>query len=95
MPPYSPFLNPCEEVFAQIKYGVWKDYTETGIEDTSVVALKKSFAKQLTAVTQSDINGYYAHTERFIHDCLNQLPIFARSLYESSHLGDEKVFCPM
>jgi transposase len=69
LPPYSPFLNPIEETFTQLKSNLWRrrndDETAT---DESEAFLKKDLLEEISLLNQRQILQHYAHTCKF-HDC--------------------------
>ena len=53
-PPYSPYLNPIEEVFSQIKRNIRKSY----INETNIIIRVQ---KSISEVTPSQLKNYYNH----------------------------------
>lgn len=65
MPRYSPFLNPCEEVFSQIKASVRRDGRINGSND-----LLQRMRISSEGVTQVHLENYFQHSESFFEACL-------------------------
>jgi len=63
LPPYSPFLNPIEEVWAQ-----WKAIVRQN-ERTTEADLIKAVELAHTKITQQQCYRYYQHTTTFYHRC--------------------------
>ena len=61
LPPYSPELNPIEEVFSKIKHYIKKHKPRT------LSALFKTIKESLQTVTLQDITGYFIHADSFIN----------------------------
>ncbi len=57
LPPYSPDLNPIEEAFSKIKAIMRK------AKARSVQALIEATGQALSAVTERDARGFFAHSE--------------------------------
>ena len=64
LPRYSPFLNPCEEVFSQIKSNVRKDGPILGSND-----LLERMESASLSVTESHLKNYFQHSEEFLGRC--------------------------
>jgi transposase len=60
LPPYSPELNPIEEVFSKIKHYIKKHKPRT------LSALLKTIQESLQIVTLQDIIGYFNHAGSFL-----------------------------
>ena len=60
LPPYSPELNPIEEVFSKIKNYIKKHKPRT------LSALFKIIKESLQIVTLKDIIGYFKHADSFL-----------------------------
>jgi transposase len=65
LPPYSPFLNPIEEFWSKVKFGVKRAPFDTG--DTLTPRIMESCSK----VTQEDCIGWIKHSVNFFQSCLN------------------------
>ncbi|NJN48347.1 MAG: IS630 family transposase, partial [Candidatus Competibacteraceae bacterium] len=61
LPPYSPELNPIEEMFSKIKHFIKKHKPRT-LSDLFKI-LKAGFQ----TVTLKDITGYFNHADSFIN----------------------------
>eukprot|EP00762_Andalucia_godoyi_P008048 ANDGO_02176.mRNA.1 hypothetical protein len=88
IPAYSPFLDPCEEVFS-----IWKYYFSrllTTIIPNSKENLVDLICKSYFEITTKQIQGAWDHTLSFFHDCLCRLPISSRRLLDHIHAGDDK-----
>ena len=66
LPPYSPFLNPIEEMWSKIKLGVRRD--EVSNKDTLIPRITEA-AK---TVTVSDCIGWINHSVSFFERCLEK-----------------------
>lgn len=64
LPRYSPFLNPCEEVFSQMKSNVRRDGPLLGIDD-----MTERMTTASRAITTSNLEGYFDHCEQFFQAC--------------------------
>lgn len=67
LPRYSPFLNPCEECFSQLKSLVRRDGTLNGTNDLTV-----RMKEACTKVTETHLSNYVSHAESFFLKCSNQ-----------------------
>lgn len=70
LPRYSPFLNPIEEVFSQIKNGVRRDVPPNGSID-----LHNRMREACTNVSAEHLSNYFMHSESFFETCLREEPI--------------------
>jgi hypothetical protein len=88
LPPYSPFLDPCEEIF-----GIWKKFfcdslvCEQATKEGGLVHLICSAAMKITA---KHAIGAWMHTKKFFPDCLNCKAISTKQILDGVHPGDEK-----
>lgn len=64
LPPYSPFLNPCEEVFAFLKNNVRRDTAPIG---TNELITRMRNAAQL--IQDVNVSNYFSHCESFFGAC--------------------------
>ncbi|KAG1473327.1 hypothetical protein G6F56_001016 [Rhizopus delemar] len=68
LPLYSPFLNPIEEMWSKIKFGVRRnDLTEKGTLVPRIVEASRE-------VTVADCEGWIRHAQSFFDRCLNMEP---------------------
>ncbi|KII73497.1 hypothetical protein RF11_00090 [Thelohanellus kitauei] len=67
LPRYSPFLNPYEEWFSQIKSIVRRDGAVQGTND-----LISRMTEECGRVTQESLANYINHCEQFFQPCLNE-----------------------
>ena len=70
LPPYSPFLNPIEEVFSKWK-GIVKQKNCLN-EDQLIKSIRKASKK----INKSNCIGYFQHMKQFLRPCLEREPIF-------------------
>lgn len=70
LPRYSPFLNPCEEVFSKLKNTVARGGRLLGTDD--LVARMQTACSHITS---DDLSGYIGHAETFFNDCLESRDI--------------------
>ncbi|CEP16742.1 hypothetical protein [Parasitella parasitica] len=69
LPPYSPFLNPIEEFWSKVKYGVKRHPFDKNS------TLTQRILESTKAVTLSDCNGWIRHSVSFFDDCLALRPL--------------------
>lgn len=69
LPPYSPFLNPIENMFAK-----WKQVLRQG-RPTNEKELLELIGNASQRISSSDCEGYYRNIFTFIPRCMNKLPI--------------------
>ncbi|KII65226.1 hypothetical protein RF11_16502 [Thelohanellus kitauei] len=67
LPAYSPFLNPCEEVFSHIKNNVRRNTAPTGRQD---LIERMTFAANQT--NNINLSNYFSHSESFFEKCSRQ-----------------------
>lgn len=89
LPPYSPFLNPVEEVFSLIKFKFFHAVNNSKQTPESRAAITKILAEEVLNVTREDIFFFYVHTLEFINMSLREETILSQQHYEQSHKGDE------
>ena len=70
LPPYSPFLNPIEEVFAQCKNSVPRKQTHSN------EALQAAMDESADEITPDNLLAYYNHTVDFLVPCISRNDIF-------------------
>ena len=70
LPPYSPFLNPCEETFSKIKNRIRRDGRINGTND-----LISRMETAVNSITADDLNGFISHSESFFNSCLERRDI--------------------
>lgn len=66
IPPYSPFLNPIENLFSK-----WKDYTKR-INARNEQELMKGIAEGRSFITQSDCEGYFRNMVSYLTRSINE-----------------------
>jgi transposase len=66
LPPYSPFLNPIEQLFSKWKNIVWAQRPQN---ETHLFELIENGCQQ---ITQEDCAGFYRHMIGMIIRCLNR-----------------------
>jgi hypothetical protein len=86
LPPYSPFLNPIEEVFS-----VWKArYISQMWNPLPSMTTPLKLVQQCAAVVQPDLCMHcFNHTTKIFLPSLTLLDISTHEMFESSHEGDE------
>ncbi|DAZ93106.1 TPA: hypothetical protein N0F65_006858 [Lagenidium giganteum] len=89
LPLYSPFLNPVEEVFAQIKFRLAATKSHQSVTDESKAAIKQSLVHQVETITKDHLISYQVHVEQFLAASRNGIPVLTSHMHESSHQGDE------
>ncbi|KII68556.1 hypothetical protein RF11_10747 [Thelohanellus kitauei] len=65
LPPFSPFLNPCQGVFSQLKSYVRRDTAPLGTDD-----LIERLRNACVHVTFEHLTNYIGHAESPFEDCL-------------------------
>lgn len=68
LPPYSPFLNPIEEMWSKIKFGVRRDQL------TDKDTLAPRIVQAAKEVTVDDCEGWIRHSVSFFDKCLELEP---------------------
>ncbi|KII66611.1 hypothetical protein RF11_13772 [Thelohanellus kitauei] len=66
LPPYSPFINPCEEVFSQLENSVRRNGPISGNVD-----LTQRMIAACSEITTANLKNYFLHSESFFQRCLN------------------------
>ncbi|KII62830.1 hypothetical protein RF11_09007 [Thelohanellus kitauei] len=69
LPPYSPFLNPIENLFSKWKGLVRQANSRTADE------LFSSIEASSTNITSNDCPGFYRHMESYLPDCIQGCPV--------------------
>ena len=64
LPTYSPFLNPCEEVFSCIKARIRRDGPLNGRSD-----LIERMVQASNSITEEEATKFFQHSESFIGKC--------------------------
>lgn len=67
LPPYSPFLNPCEEVFSLIKSRIRKHGPLNGRDD-----LVNRMKNAALSITQNEAQSFIHHSEQFMGKCFTK-----------------------
>ena len=65
LPPYSPFLNPCEEIFFYLKNNVRRNTAPTGRNE-----LITRMRDACLSIPNVNLSNYYTHCESFFEACL-------------------------
>lgn len=66
LPPYSPFLNPIEEMFSKLKSIVRR------VEPRNLQDLLEGIRNAHTRITANDCHGYFEHMKTFIQPSLDK-----------------------
>jgi transposase len=66
LPPYSPFMNPIENMFAK-----WKEAVRNNRPENEE-ALIQLIEQGASLITRNDCDGYFRHTIGFLDRCLNR-----------------------
>jgi transposase len=66
LPPYSPFLNPIEEVFAQ-----WKNFI-SGARNENENDLNKSIVSGFNSITEGQVKNYVRHMRIYLRKCIER-----------------------
>jgi transposase len=65
LPPYSPFLNPIENMFSK-----WKESVRRS-RPTNETELMQLIESGATMITESDCESYFRHMLGFLGRCIN------------------------
>ncbi|KAF0852275.1 mitochondrial rve superfamily member [Andalucia godoyi] len=88
LPPYSPFLNPCEEVFGMWKFQFCQIVREkVATHPAGVAALVQQAANQISS---NNIMAAYKHARSFFVQCVKKIPVNSHQILDGIHEGDEK-----
>jgi transposase len=93
LPPYSPFLNPIEEVFAVWKKAYLGEELRLG-KSNSKQGLVQLLALAQRAITKDLVAACFHHTTLFWPQCIKGIPVTREELYERTHSGDDEVALP-
>jgi transposase len=74
LPPYLPFLNPIENMFAK-----WKEYVRRE-SPTNEERLFELIENGANLITNDDCNSFYMHMTTFFPDCLGSMEIVDETL---------------
>jgi len=81
LPPYSPFLNPIEALFAKLKREIRNEVSTstrlisaTNAERTSI--LKSRVQNALQNEEYKDLENYYRHCKKYLASCIEKSNIF-------------------
>jgi len=66
--PYSPFLNPIEEIFSSWKHIFRRNYAQ----DMNILP---RILESATKISEASVTGYFNHSVSFLKDCLDMKPI--------------------
>ena len=66
LPPYSPFLNPIENLFAQ-----WKGLVRS-MKPTTEEELFNAMAEVKNVITSEQCSNFVARTNKNCHECLHE-----------------------
>eukprot|EP00762_Andalucia_godoyi_P004340 ANDGO_05503.mRNA.1 hypothetical protein CAOG_09202 len=88
LPPYSPFLDPCEEVFGMWKFQFCQIVREKAA--TNVAAVAALVQQAATQIPAEHIGAAYKHARSFFVQCLTKIPVNTRQILDGIHEGDEK-----
>eukprot|EP00762_Andalucia_godoyi_P008163 ANDGO_07417.mRNA.1 hypothetical protein len=88
LPPYSPFLDPCEEVFSIWKYHFSRLLTTIipHSKENIVYLICESFFK----ITTDQVQAAWGRALSFFEECLSRQPISSRRLLDQVHAGDDE-----
>uniref|UniRef100_A0A7S3E830 Tc1-like transposase DDE domain-containing protein n=1 Tax=Rhodosorus marinus TaxID=101924 RepID=A0A7S3E830_9RHOD len=89
LPPHSPFLNPCEEIFGLIATNLWREEIQTLLKGHNIDTMTKTLADQCANLSKELIVTCYEHMTSFLKACSAGQMIFTRDVYEAYAEGDE------
>ncbi|GLE08840.1 hypothetical protein PINS_up020292 [Pythium insidiosum] len=96
LPPYSPFLNPLEELFVYIKQQIWlQRAADTSTDEDRYQQIKRCVQIVTDAKKKNMLFPFFLHVQEFLRSCKTREPVYTQQLYESSHIGDEVDQCPI
>jgi hypothetical protein len=87
LPPYSPFLDPIEEVFA-----FWKFFYTRALvagRGSTVYGVAELIRQARQQITPFHCGGAFRHAFSFVEKCLRGVPICGQEIIDSCHDGDE------
>ncbi|KII65454.1 hypothetical protein RF11_06352 [Thelohanellus kitauei] len=70
LPKFSPFLNPCQEVYSKLRKCIKREGKIVGTDD-----LKSRMENALSQVTCEEISIYILTSESFFEDCIEKRDI--------------------
>ena len=89
LPVYSPFLQPVEEVFAIIRFRVFRKLEQSEMHAFSTAAVKRILVEVISELTKDEIMKCYLHTNEFLAVAKAKGHVYSQQHYEKTHLGDE------
>jgi hypothetical protein len=87
LPPYSPFLDPCEEVFAIWKHAFCDLVGGKAVNGPGGIAALVVMASE--RIRQEQITGAWRHARQFFRQSLEGIPVTSREILDGVHEGDE------
>lgn len=87
LPPYSPFLDPCEEVFAFWKQIFCDLVSERLVNGPGGVAALVQMASE--RLREVHFTGAWKHVRQFFRQGLDGIPVTSRQILDGVHEGDE------
>jgi len=90
LPPYSPFLNPCEEIFSHIRCETFR-YMEQHLKvsNASIEVVKVAMNKVASTLDPAYFKKYLCHSREFHAMCRAGQPIHSEHHFEKTHIGEE------
>jgi transposase len=95
LPPYSPFLNPCEECFCKWKMQFTKLQRQHAAFDLDTKDRTSLVMFSGRDINQDDCNIWFFHTRSFISSLKNKEPITTDRIIDHLHVGDERFAPPV
>lgn len=101
LPPYSPFLNIAEEIFAHVKIRLWFENEVRGQSKAiHIDELKARLRDQVEKISKDDYFYAFQHMSSFLPACSKGEMIFSRDLYDKNHKmedyqGYSQEMCPL
>lgn len=92
LPPYSPFLNPCEECFAWWKINFCHLIREGG--PVAAMTLDEKIAMIGQKLSKEMAMRWFDHSTSFWIRCIQSEPIATQEIRDNAHDGDEMSFPP-
>lgn len=89
LPVYSPFLNPVEEIFAILRYRMFKEMFKSNKQAYSREAVKDLIVQEVGKITKEEVHKCYLHAHDFLQPSRAGTAILSQHLFEDTHCGDE------
>lgn len=88
LPPWSPFLDPCEELFSQWEYRF--SWLLSQRLPSFLGNLGELIHVARAQMTSQQLLGFFSYTISFFPDCSARVPITTAAILDRMHRGDEE-----